>query len=269
MKISLERTMVIFAVSIAALPVFVMGVLIWMMNLDVREISKGEFDKIGSRTTRQIVDDTLKICRIIARTHAEQEEKARECIRERFSKLGSPVLLEAKTKLRAASQMTPTDMRPISLPTLAFGSSPLKIKLAEDGSIAGCEGDAVNILKSLKNDTGLDFAILQRVGENGDMLRVASTAVDEDDLPYVGTYIPANGGYDEGAIVRTLLARKTFTGVSRTGTKNFIVNYEPILDPYGDVIGAFAYGRSQDSVSYLMKYFETIRVGASGFVWAI
>ena len=265
MKVSLAKVMVMFALAVATLPVFVIAILIWRMNLDIRSIVASEFDKIGLRATRQIVDDTLKICRIIHKTQSEEEQKARASMNMRFSQLGAPRLLSQKTKFNVSSQMTPTEFIAIDLPVLAFGSTPIKLKKSDNGTIATAEGTIKNILTELKTDTGLEFSILQKIDDAGNMLRIASTISDAE----IGTYIPATGGYDDGAIVRTLMARKTFTGVSRTGSEVFVVNYEPILDPYGDVIGAFAYGRSQASVLNLMKYFETIRIGATGYVWAI
>lgn len=265
MKVSLAKVMVMFALAVATLPVFVIAILIWRMNLDIRSIVASEFDKIGLRATRQIVDDTLKICRIIHKTQSEEEQKARASMNMRFSQLGAPRLLSQKTKFNVSSQMTPTEFIAIDLPVLAFGSTPIKLKKSDNGTIATAEDTIKNILTELKTDTGLEFSILQKIDDAGNMLRIASTISDAE----IGTYIPATGGYDDGAIVRTLMARKTFTGVSRTGSEVFVVNYEPILDPYGDVIGAFAYGRSQASVLNLMKYFETIRIGATGYVWAI
>ena len=269
MRLSLKKTLVMFSVGLAALPVIVIGFLVLMMNLDIREIVYSEFDKIGARTTRQIVEDTVKICRIIQRTQLDEDEKAREAVRARIGALGAPRLLNEKIKLRVASQMTPTEMRSINLPVLSFGNVPIDLKKSLDDSMSDSVGQIREVLDSLKNDTGLDFSILQRIDEAGNMLRVASTVMDSEGAPYIGTYIPATGGYDDGGIVRTLLARKTFSGISRTLTTNFIVNYEPILDPYGDVIGAISYGRPQSSISYLLKYFEDIRIGSMGYVWAI
>ncbi len=269
MKLSLKKTLVLFSVGLSALPVIVIGLLIWMMNLDVREIAYSEFDKIGARTTRQIVDDAVKICRIIQRTQIDEDEKARSALKTGLGNLGVPRLLDKKTRLRVASQMTPTEMRPVNIPGLAFGDSAIELRIAKDGTLADSSGKVKKLLESLKTDTGVEFSILQRIDDSGNMLRIASTAVDSEGLPYVGTYIPATGGYDDGAIVRTLLARKTFSGISRTGSMNFIVNYDPILDPYGDVIGAIAYGRPQSAIDYMLKYFEDIRIGAMGYVWAI
>lgn len=221
MKIPLSKTLVIFSVGLSAFPVIVIGVLVWMMNLDVREIVYSEFDKIGARTTRQIVDDTIRICKIIQRTQLDEDERAHEAIAARIGALGVPRLLEKKGKIRAASQMTPTETSDFNVPVMLFGDSPVKLKLASDGTIADASGKVRDTLDQLKRETGLDFCILQRIGTSGAMLRIASTATDPDGQPYVGTYIPATGGYDDGAIVRTLLARKTFSGISRTGSTNF------------------------------------------------
>ena len=269
MKIPLSKTLVIFSVGLSALPVIVIGVLVWMMNLDVREIVYSEFDKIGARTTRQIVDDTIRICKIIQRTQLDEDERAHGAIETHIGALGVPRLLEKKGEIRAASQMTPTETSDFNVPVMLFGDSPVKLKLASDGTIADASGKVRDTLDLLKRETGLDFCILQRIGTSGAMLRIASTATDPDGQPYVGTYIPATGGYDDGAIVRTLLARKTFSGISRTGSMSFIANYEPLLDSYGDVVGAIGYGRPQSSIGFLLKYFENIRIGTMGSVWAV
>jgi len=60
MKVSLAKVMVMFALAVATLPVLVIAILIWRMNLDIRSIVASEFDKIGMREQRNIVDDTLK-----------------------------------------------------------------------------------------------------------------------------------------------------------------------------------------------------------------
>ena len=115
MKISLEKVMVMFALAVATLPVLVIAILIWRMNLDIRSIVVSEFDKIGVRATRQIVDDTLKTCRIISHTQIEEEGKAKLSMYARFSQLGVPRLLPTKIKFSVASQMTPTEMESIEL----------------------------------------------------------------------------------------------------------------------------------------------------------
>ena len=55
MKIPLKKTLAAFSVGLSALPVIVIGLLVLMMNSDIREIVNSEFDKIGARATRQIV----------------------------------------------------------------------------------------------------------------------------------------------------------------------------------------------------------------------
>ncbi len=269
MKISLEKVMVIFAVILAALPILIMGVFVWLMNVDIESIASSEFNKIALRTTRQVVDNALKTCRIIHKTYLDEDIKARASMRLRFDSLGTPRVWEKKNKVRVSSQSTPFDFKMIDLPVFSFGSTPLRLKIEKDGTIVGATGKIEKILESLKNDTSLDFTIFIRINENGNMLRIASTVAYMENSPYIGTYIPSTGGVDDGGIVRTLLARKTYSTISHVGNTGFIVNYEPILDSYGDVIGAFAYGRSQESIAYLMKYFETIRVGTTGTVWAI
>lgn len=65
------------------------------------------------------------------------------------------------------------------------------------------------------------------------------------------------------------LPARRFREFRAGGAVNFIANYEPIIDQYGDVIGAVAFGRPQASIAYLLKYFENIRIGNTGYVWAI
>lgn len=217
MKIPLKKTLAAFSVGLSALPVIVIGLLVLMMNSDIREIVNSEFDKIGARATRQIVEDTVRICKIIRRTQLDEDDKARDAVRERLWNIGFPKLLDKKAKIRVASQMTPTEFKTAEIPAMAFGNSEIVLKMSPDGSLERASGRAAEILEQLKTETGLDFAILQKIDADGNMLRIASTALDAEGTPFVGTYIPANGGYDDGAIVRTLLARKAFSGISRGG----------------------------------------------------
>ena len=84
MKIPLKKTLAAFSVGLSALPVIVIGLLVLMMNSDIREIVNSEFDKIGARATRQIVEDTVRICKIIRRTQLDEDDKARDAVRERL-----------------------------------------------------------------------------------------------------------------------------------------------------------------------------------------
>ena len=267
MKISLSRLLTLFLVGISALPVMAMAVLILMMNSDIRAIAEAEFDRMDERNARRLAADTLEMCAIIQGARDSAAENARRILLSELARLGHARLLDTSAEAEISAEGSAGESRAAKIPELAFGDERLLLVLDGQKRIVGASGKVAKMLDSLKSDTGLEFAILLRVNDAGDMLRVASTVEGPDGGRHVGTYIPAAGA--EGSqIVRAQLSKRAYSGVSHSGNMDFIANYEPLVGLNGNVIGAVCCGSLQNSYGYILKYFEDIKFGASGFAWA-
>ena len=267
MKISLSRLLTLFLVGISALPVIAMVVLILMMNSDIRSIAEAEFDRMDERNARRLAADTLEMCAIIQGARDSAAENARRILFSELARFGHARLLDSFAEAEISAEGVAGESRTAKIPELAFGDEKLSLVLDGEKRIVGSAGGIAEIIDSLKSDTGLEFSILLRINDAGDMLRVASTVEAPSGGRYVGDYIPAAGA--EGSrIVRALLSKLAYSGAYRFGNMNFIANYEPLIGHNGNVIGAVCCGSLQNSYDYVLKYFEDIRFGASGFAWA-
>ena len=263
MKISLSKLLMIFFVGLSALPVIAMAALILIMNSDIRAIAENEFDKIGERNATQLAADIREICSIIQNSRDASIDNARKLLLSRLAELGHASFSDASVEAEITNQNDPSDKRVVKIPELSFGKEKVKFVLDSNRRIVSSEGKVRDIFDTLKSDTGMEFALLVRVNEAGDMLRAVSTVEDSSGGRYIGNFIPATGG--EGSqIVRSILSKR---GYSKR--IDFATNYEPVIGNNGNVIGAVCYGFKQNSHDYVLKYLEDARFGASGFVWAI
>ena len=250
MKISLSKLLMIFFVGLSALPVIAMAALILIMNSDIRAIAENEFDKIGERNATQLAADIREICSIIQNSRDASIDNARKLLLSRLAELGHASFSDASVEAEITNQNDPSDKRVVKIPELSFGKEKVKFVLDSNRRIVSSEGKVRDIFDTLKSDTGMEFALLVRVNEAGDMLRAVSTVED------------SSGG-------RSILSKRGYSGSAYSKRIDFATNYEPVIGNNGNVIGAVCYGFKQNSHDYVLKYLEDARFGASGFVWAI
>ena len=233
MKISLAKTLVLFAVFASALPILAIGVLVLLMNTQINSIAESEFGKITLSASRQLVGDTLKICQIINKSHIEEAENVRVSLFEKFASWGNAQILDTYCDVDIYNQFNPQERVKLRLYDFSIGKERLRVKRDEGGGVVGSEGPVKDALESLKADTGWDFSIFLRVNGKGDFLRVCNTMNDRNGNEYVGSYLSS----DE-EIVKSLLAKRLYTGVNHGENVDFMINYYPITDEYGEVIAA-------------------------------
>lgn len=264
MKISLVKTLVLFAVFTAALPVLAIGILVLLMNTQINSIAESEFGKITLSSSRQLVGDTLKIYQIINKAHVEEAENVRVSLFEKFSEWGNAQILDTYCDVDIYNQVNPSERIKLRLYDFSIGSQRLRVKRGEDGGVTGSEGPVKDALEALKADTGWDFAIFLRVNGRGDFLRISNTMCDRNGNEYVGSYLPS-----DNEITKSILAKKSYSGINHGENVDFIINYYPITDEFGEVIAAVSYGKMQNSIDYIMRYLEGVHIGSGGYMWAI
>jgi methyl-accepting chemotaxis protein len=94
----------------------------------------------------------------------------------------------------------------------------------------------------VKSATG-DSSVFQRMNEQGDMMRVATTATDRRGQRALGTYIPAVGlDGSPSPVIESILRGKPFQGHSNVLGTTFVTAFEPFTDPGGKVLGMLAVG---------------------------
>ncbi len=124
---------------------------------------------------------------------------------------------------------------------------------------------AVPVVDQVKQLTGAQCTIFQRMNTEGDMLRTATTVVGADGARGIGTFIPrmmADGS--KNAVVDAVLGGKTFQG------RAFVVNawyqtaYEPLLDASGNVSGMLFVGIPIGGEDRVREALLTTTIGRTG-----
>ncbi len=112
-----------------------------------------------------------------------------------------------------------------------------------------------------------DCTILQRMNEQGDMLRIATTVKTSDGARATATYVPAvdrNGNPNQ--MISTILSGKKYVGRMQVVDATYITSYSPIKDQDGKVIGCTFLGVKLSAMESIKKVLSGIKVGKSGYV---
>ncbi|MGC4121124.1 MAG: methyl-accepting chemotaxis protein [Myxococcales bacterium] len=115
------------------------------------------------------------------------------------------------------------------------------------------------------------ITLFQRMNERGDMLRVATTVLDDKGRRAIGTFIAARGETGEAnPVVASVLAGQRYLGRAFVVNAWYITGYEPLYDARHEVIGMLYVGVEQDSLLKPVERALTSEVvGKTGYVWAM
>ncbi len=113
-------------------------------------------------------------------------------------------------------------------------------------------------------------AVLQRMNDAGDMLRIATTLTNAEGRRATGTYIPAVGSDGTpNPVIAHLLAGESYTGRSSVRGERFESRFEPIRGADGAVIGAFAVAVHLGHSQALKDAIAEQAVGESGYIFVL
>lgn len=164
----------------------------------------------------------------------------------------------SKTNLswNAVNQTTKTSSA-VTLPALQLGDEALGQEASPD--------QKVEIVDDIREASGAAATIFQRMNNNNDMLRVATSVIGADGKRAIGTYIPAVGADGkDNPVVASVMAGKTFRGVATVVDKPYVVSYDPLRDASGQIIGMTFAGLPQSGLGTMQKMIQSIRIGKTG-----
>ncbi len=118
---------------------------------------------------------------------------------------------------------------------------------------------------------GETATIFQRINDQGDMLRVATTVQTTTNERAIGTYIPAvtpDGSHN--AVISTILKGETYHGRAYVVNAWYITAYEPIFDQAGSLVGMLYVGVKQETVAARIRQaILQSSVGKTGYVYVV
>jgi methyl-accepting chemotaxis protein len=124
------------------------------------------------------------------------------------------------------------------------------------------------ILEDVEKLNGCKVAILQRMNEAGEMLKVTSSRGQINSEQATALYIPSQINSSQiNPITSALLMGKNHIGRELINGNWYLTGYKPLFDSYQNLIGALFVALPHSSDNILQKTFNTIRVGETGYVY--
>ena len=252
-KFNLKIVLIVFLAI--AVPLLAIVLLIRLEGEDLVATLHGQVDELLDNQLEQIVSDIYVLSETagdLVQARADESLKVAYALIDEFGGFALGSLAQQWT---VVDQLTKKSKQ-ISLPKMHFRDSQLET--------------IQEFVLKLKETTGVDVIVFQKINEYGDLLRIESSAYNAQGNQSVGSFIPyqdANG--KPNAIVARLLRDETYHGSVIEASERFLGVYAPIKDFQGEFIGAIFLGFGQDSVGSLQEAIASINVGSRGYAWIV
>lgn len=130
---------------------------------------------------------------------------------------------------------------------------------------------ATPVVDEVTRLVGATATIFQRMNEQGDMLRVATTVTNKDGRRAIGTYIPAVA--PDGApnpVIAAIMKGETYHGRAFVVDAWYLTAYAPITDVSGNLVGMLYVGVPQKHPeSRIRQAVLQTQVGKTGYVFVL
>ena len=226
-----------------------------------------EFEKITQKTLKIHIDDAMRVCQIVQKMAHTAFDNAVDSLKDALASMGTVHTGNQFVWLNAYQQSFGENTVYLEAPIIEFGTTVITPKTDDKGNAVANNQNIEKIISLIKKDTLIDASILTKIDEAGTLLRLATTLKNNNSNTMIASTLDDTAETSE--IVRTILARKSYHGVLKIGDERYMAVYEPIQDQYGEVIGAMELLKKFTDFEYVFDYFENIRLGEDGYLWAI
>ncbi len=262
MRLTLKHKVIGLASLSALLPVLVVIALIFpLKDFADKEIGL-ELDKIAQENIARIAKDVFGLCQVSHDLLAKQIDQCRITTQTLIARGGGITTSPRQAAWYAVNQDTRA-ADSARLPEMALGEISFGQNKKKDVRTP--------LVDDVKELTGLECSVAQRMNERGDMLCIASSVTAPDGTRTgVGTYIPATApdGTPHPAIA-AVLQQKSFKSFTLFKNANYIVVYFPIVDSGHAVIGMIAVGSGIEHMENLRRTIINTSVGKTGYVYVV
>ncbi|MFH1476549.1 MAG: methyl-accepting chemotaxis protein [Verrucomicrobiota bacterium] len=264
MQLTLKHKIVWLAALAAALPVLVMSLLILIQKQDLMTNIINDMNLISKSDTGQIAKLVYRMC---AMANYRTERRLREHMEAAGAELKAqgPIAFDTNQVAWAAHNQFNRQATNVSLPLMMLGT--LALAPNTDFKVPSPVVDVVTKFAQCY------CTIFQRMNEEGDMLRVATTVPGADGTRAIGTFIAHhNAQGEETPVLAAVLKGETYVGRARVLDQWHAAAYEPIWDSPAKkrVVGMLYVGFNLDKVNQeLREAILSIIVGKTGYVYVL
>jgi methyl-accepting chemotaxis protein WspA len=256
MGFTLRKQIGLLAIVAGLLPIAVVVAIIWNRQGELARQATAEMDKIVRMDVAQTARDLFLMCGMAHEHLRWQVTSGLRGADQILNALGAPTT-NSETRPWQVAGGEPGRAGSVVLPVLLLGTTP----------VAATRG--ATVVDAVREMTGIHCSLFQRVNESGDMLRVATTILDDRQERAIGVLLPALRDGATNAIVSSLLAGETWEGPIRVGTVAHWAACRPIRQADGRVIGACAVSVGVQEAGGIRQAFLSTRIGQTGYAWAL
>lgn len=257
MNFNLRKKILTTSAASAILPVIAIYILVSVLENKLMQKASEEFDARMRDYIAQIAEDVKKMCEITDEITSNKIVRSLDFARETLEDMGGASLTAADVRWTIQNQYT-KDLRTVRIPLMTLGSTPIIRNESFD--------EPSPLVDVVTRVHGGNATVFQKINENGDMLRVA-TSVSKAGKRATGTYIPAiNPDGKPNPVVSTVLAGKTYKGLAFVVNRWMLTAYEPLRNADDDIIGMLYVGEEINRNNFLKNAIRKIDVGKSGYV---
>ncbi len=260
MNLNLSRKITILAITAAFIPVLIVYFLTTAFEEKIAEKAKEELDKLAEANLGQIARDVYSMCNntdILLDNKIVHDER----VLEYFENIYGGYSLGNESVVWDMKNQFTGNVSTVRLPKFLVGGKWFGQNYSRNQKTI--------FVDEIKEKTGATCSIFQRANQQGDMLRVATTA-DTENNRAIGTYIPArNPDGTPNAVVDSVLRGATFRGPTFAIDAWYIATYKPIFDSNKEVIGISCVAEKIEGVASIRKVISEIKVGETGKVVVI
>lgn len=249
------------AVSVLLSTVLLVSLATWLSG-EYHKLAQNEVDGLIAKDLDHITEGVVNLVSTENEAVQQQLEQNLAIARHLLFSRGPVKIQAAKTLWNAVNQFSNSSMT-VELPVMTVGDTILHQDPASQETL----GPVDEISQAL----GETVTVFQRLNDNGDMVRVATTVLDSHGKKALGTFIPVINpdGTPNPVLTRTLKGQR-FTGRAYVVNTWYLTAYDPLFDEAGHVIGMLYVGVKQQKVENRVRQaIVRTRVGKTGYVYVI
>jgi PAS domain S-box-containing protein len=247
--------------SVLVTALVLVGIAAWQSD-QYHRLAQGEVDMLIDADLNHITQGVYNLVRTENEAVQQQVDDNLNVARKILASSGGASLTTETLEWTAINQFAGKPAK-IRLPKMLIGGKWLRPTTA-----LSVETPVVDEVTRLVGETA---TIFQRINDRGDMLRVATTVMNEDGKRAIGTYIPTrNPDGTANPVISAILRGRTYHGRAYVVNAWYLTAYEPIRDRSGSLVGMLYVGVRQKSVeSRVRQAILQTSVGKTGYVYVL
>lgn len=263
-NLKIRQKLLVVGLVLTLVPLLAVGVLSFVQNIDTKDVAEKESLKLANADMEHVARSIHRL----ASTHHEMLMKNLEgyinVMQQLIADSGGLSLSNETATWTPMHQDTLNFIKPTRLPKMMLGNQWLGQEFNPKATVL-----LVDKIKQIFPITGC--SIMQRMNEEGDMLRVASNTTvkfEGADVRTISTFTPAMGQDGQpNPMISTVLKGERYIGSSTLLGAAFLTAYEPIFDAKKNVIGIIGIGQPRDPDNSMKNAIRSTRVAKTGYVY--